>query len=592
MTPPDVGPHALAWRQKRDEAERARAPKPNGAHYPPPPKSEDEYGAIDDSPQQSGQPPDTIAELRAAIAAAKPSRKQKRKEKRAADPRPLVTIRAGEIGRIVDEVEAALIAADRGLYQRAGKVVCVQRVPAIAAGDKPITAASICERGDHALREDMSSAAAFEKHDARADGMVDADPPLMVVQTLKQRGERLRLPVLSGVVHSPAMRADGSLLTKPGYDPATGLLFDPLGVEFPPIPDHPTCEDAAKALAELVYVIHRFDFVTPAHRAVALSGLLTSVCRRALATAPLHAFSAPVRGSGKSKLVDIASVLSTGLEAPVTAAGATDEELEKRLVALMFEGRSIITIDNCSRPIGGDFLCQMLTQATVKPRILGKSETITCPTGAFVAATGNNFVAAGDMERRTIVCKVDPKTETPELRKFDFEPVALAKERRPALVIAALTVLRAYHVAGRPDSPDPLGSFEDWSNLVRGALIWLGEADPIDTMAEVRAADPASATLRQVMAAWGEVFGQEGFPVSRIIKKAMEQGRDYDGATLGFVNEDLHEALLTVASGAGGINSRTLGAWLSKNKDRVMGDRRFEDRGERGGSTVWALANV
>jgi putative DNA primase/helicase len=145
----------------------------------------------------------------------------------------------------------------------------------------------------------------------------------------------------------------------------------------------------------------------------------------------------------------------------------------------------------------------MLTQSTVKPRILGKSETPTCPTGAFMTATGNNFVAAGDMERRTIVSKLDPRCETPETRVFAFEPVALAKKLRPQLVVAALTILRAYHVAGRPNRPDPLGSFEDWSDLVRGALLWLGEADPVDTMAEVRAADPETICLRQVMAVWG-----------------------------------------------------------------------------------------
>ncbi|MGB7976301.1 MAG: hypothetical protein WCF81_18585 [Roseiarcus sp.] len=217
---------------------------------------------------------------------------------------------------------------------------------------------------------------------------------------------------------------------------------------------------------------------------------MTALIRRSLSTAPFHAFSAPIRGSGKSKLVDIASVIATGEEAPVLSAGGDDVELEKRLVASLLTGSPIISIDNCSRPIGGDLLCQMLTQPMVRPRILGKSETPTCPTGAFVAGTGQNFTAIGDMERRTIVCKIDPKMETPETREFPFEPVALAKKSRPQLVVAVLTILRAYHVAGRPDQPKALGSFEEWSNLVRGALLWLDCADPVSTMEEVRMADP------------------------------------------------------------------------------------------------------
>lgn len=157
-------------------------------------------------------------------ALAKPARRKRRESaaRSANDKRPLISLAAGDIERIVNDVEAALIASDRGLYQRAGKIVGVERVPAIAAGDKKITVTSICERGDMALREDASSAAAFEKFDARADGMVPTDPPMAIIQTLLQRGGRLRFPVLAGVVHTPTMRGDGSLLTKLGYDKATG----------------------------------------------------------------------------------------------------------------------------------------------------------------------------------------------------------------------------------------------------------------------------------------------------------------------------------------------------------------------------------
>jgi hypothetical protein len=529
------------------------------------------------------------------LAVKKPAKKKRpeRAERSANDKRPLISIAANDIKRIVDEVEAALIASDLALYQRGGKIVTAERVPAIAAGDKKITVTSICERGDLALREDASTAAAFEKFDARVDGMVTCDPPMAIIQTLQQRGGRLRFPVLAGVVHTPTMRADGSLLTKPGYDKATGLIFDPLGVTFPPIPDGPTRDDAVKALADLLYLVKDFPFVTSAHRAVAISAILTAMIRRSLPTTPFHAFSAPIRGSGKSKLGDIASVISTGEEAPVISAGGDDVELEKRLVASLLVGSPIIAIDNASRPIGGDLLCQMLTQAMVRPRILGKSETPTCPTGAFVCGTGQNFTVSGDMERRTIVSKIDPKMETPETRVFDFEPVALAKECRPQLVASVLTILRAYRVAGMPGRPSPLGSFEAWSDLVRGSLLWLGCADPVDTMVEVRASDPTTAQLRQVMAAWWEAFHSEGVTVSQVIKKSMEQARasNFEGS-LEFVNDDLHEALFTVAGRGGSIHSVSLGKWLSSFKDRVADGQRLENRGLRGGVAVWALARV
>jgi hypothetical protein len=51
-----------------------------------------------------------------------------------------------------------------------------------------------------------------------------------------------------------------------------------------------------------------------------------------------------------------------------------------------------------------------------------------------------------------------------------------------------LTVLRAFHVAGRPSATVPLGSFEDWSTWIRDALIWLGQPDPCATMEKIKAA--------------------------------------------------------------------------------------------------------
>ena len=69
------------------------------------------------------------------------------------------------------------------------------------------------------------------------------------------------------------------------------------------------------------------------------------------------------------------------------------------------------------------------------------------------------------MTRRTVICSLDAKMERPELRQFDFEPVQRAKNRRPQLVVAALTILRAFKLHGRPSAKPPLGSFEQWSSL-------------------------------------------------------------------------------------------------------------------------------
>ena len=46
------------------------------------------------------------------------------------EEKPNIQVVAGEIGRIVDEAELALIRATRGLYQRDGRIVFISYTPA------------------------------------------------------------------------------------------------------------------------------------------------------------------------------------------------------------------------------------------------------------------------------------------------------------------------------------------------------------------------------------------------------------------------------------------------------------------------------
>ena len=99
------------------------------------------------------------------------------------------------------------------------------------------------------------------------------------------------------------------------------------------------------------------------------------------------------------------------------------------------------------------------------------------PATALVLASGNNLTFAGDVARRVVVCRLDAQMERPDARAFNFDVHDEVLVHRPALVVAGLTILRAYVVAGRPEKLTPMGSFTDW-DLIRGALVWLGMTDP------------------------------------------------------------------------------------------------------------------
>jgi len=116
-------------------------------------------------------------------------------------------------------------------------------------------------------------------------------------------------------------------------------------------------------------------------------------------------------------------------------------------------------------------------------------------------------------------------------------------------VVAALTILRAYHVAGRPKMPtNPLGSFEIWSRWVRDALIWLGEPDPCKTMDRARAEDPRMQELGAVLSHWNTVIGQDAVTVKQLIERATESYATVPGGIdtnkREFMNPNFREALL------------------------------------------------
>lgn len=420
--------------------------------------------------------------------------------------RPTIRVVRGQLGRIVDEIEDALIKADRGLYQRDNKIVSVAYTPAKTNSGEDTTIIQIVERQEHALLVDAANAANFERHDMRRKKFVADDPPSIAIKALREGG-RLRLPVLHGVVTAPTMRADGSILSKSGYDDATGLLFEPGRADFPCIPDRPTFEDAKRALATLSELINDFPFIERHDRSVAISAILTAPVRRSLPGAPMHGVTAPTAGTGKGKLVDIACVIATGFRSSPVNLGRDEVELGKNITAKLMEGEGFIAIDNCTYPISGDLLCSMLTSERVSPRILGFSKAPSISSASFVAVNGNNLKIAGDLVRRSLLCRMDAKVEQPENRPFEFDPVEVAIRNRPNLVVAALTILRAYHVAGRPNKLKPLGSFEAWSDLVRSALVWLGEADPVESMNQLRKKDPVLEEARSIMEQWREAFG-------------------------------------------------------------------------------------
>ena len=208
----------------------------------------------------------------------------------------------------------------------------------------------------------------------------------------------------------------------------------------------------------------------------------------------------------------------------------------------------------------------------------------------MIFATGNNLSVVGDMTRRTILCSLDPNCERPELREFKTHPLDMIRQHRARYVLAALTVLRAFHVAGRPPQNAPLGSFEVWSGWVRDALLWCGETDPVVTMERTREDDPKLEALSNVLHQWETVIGEQRVSTTEVIDAAtMTNSGGFDPNAKKFVNAEFREALLRVAGDGGAISSRRLGKWLALVKGRIVNGKRVVAGGIVAGVARWKL---
>jgi putative DNA primase/helicase len=266
------------------------------------------------------------------------------------------------------------------------------------------------------------------------------------------------------------------------------------------------------------------------------------------------------------------------------------------LGAALLSGQPLISIDNVNGELGGDALCQAIERPVVAVRILGKSELVQIEARSTLFATGNNIRLVGDLARRVLRCRLDPNLERPECRAFRRRPVVTVLADRGRYVAAALTAVRAYVAAGKPDRAPPLASFERWSDLVRSALIWLGRADPVETMRHAQDDDPNREGIAVLFRAWRDAIGtNQQRTASEIIQLAgtrttvAPDPRDYAGSNE-WEYPELRESLLMVAGKYGVIDARELGKCLSRYRDGIIGGLRLEGRSDRHGHAArWRL---
>jgi putative DNA primase/helicase len=485
---------------------------------------------------------------------------------------PTITVKSGKRHIAADKGLKALYDANVPFYQRGGELVRIERFPAQDDAGRIVWVPAIRAVPLVALGRALGQVAIWQRlNPQRIPYRVDPLKP--VVEMIAGMADCWRFRPIAGIVRTPTLRPDLSLLDQPGYDPATGLFVAlDRKLKMPRIAARPSRREAETALKLLLDILSSFPFVAARDAATAVAALLTAMCRPAIEVAPMFIINAPLSGTGKTYLAHCISAVSTGDRAAVIAMAPKDEETEKRLVGAAFLGNSNIVLDNCRRLLEGDFLCQVTEQPLLNLRPLGTSEMRQVRNTFTVFATGNNVVTAADMTRRGLQTAMDANCERPELREFDGDPFHEILEHRGDFIAACLTIPRYYIAAGRPNLQPRMASYGQWSDLIRSPLVHFGLADPVETQRVLLASDPKAQYRRAIFAAWAEALRGTLVPLNERglrVKELMELANADQ-------NRDLFEALMEIGegqhAGAGKLDNGRVGRWLALSENSIAGD--------------------
>ena len=347
------------------------------------------------------------------------------------------------------------------------------------------------------------------------------------------------LPQLDAVMSHPFLSGSGDrLVTEEGYHPGERVYLQNRH-PFTPVP-------VDQAIADLDDLFVDFPFANDtADRTNLYAAIVTRICRRSYAMAPMFMFDKPKSGTGATLLVGLVGLLTTGKHPErVTYCNGEMVEFEKRVAATCRAASGVVLLDNLSGTMASAMLAELLTaDDSFTARDLGTTRNLSFnPRNFVIMGTANNVTMTAELVNRTLPVRLNAGVERPDqrtgFRHTDVKDYLV--DNLPRLRNAALSLVHHWLEKGRPPAtelPKALRRYPAWQRQTAAILEAAGLTDFAGNTVEFeeRAVTDAEAAQHPFVQWWWDIH--QSNPVMT---------KDLAPVALGDPNDDDSEGMLKV----------------------------------------------
>jgi hypothetical protein len=346
------------------------------------------------------------------------------------------------------------------------------------------------------------------------------EPALLRIVKDKLKENHPHVQLLAGVVHCPVVRPDGTILTEPGFDPATKLVnaYEGSPVEYHDRPTPAQVQTAAQYIRELWSDFPMDDTSLSVYLTLLFMALFEAIisgCR------PAFGISAFQSRSGKGLLCKCHSIISMGGPAAMSPLPAKEEEMAKVILGYLMTASPFCYFDNIDRVIKSNVLEGMITAGKWKGRLLGGNVIVELDVNMTLVFTGNGLEYNVDMIGRTLTCEIKVVSTDRPGQRSGFKQPNLEQhlmDNRHVVLGHMCTLARAYACRPGADANTPfmlssaerksitgLGAFEGIEAVRHFVMTTFGLPDPVKSQDKMREEGAVDNSAASVLEAWQKI---------------------------------------------------------------------------------------